>query len=228
MKTKIFWGLVIFLFCCTVGEIIVFKILSGKLETSSKKTLTSKKAATRPDRQVKESSEIQKELSLESLTDEELEECLAWLEGLEEQDETIEQSQHNEERDNSSHPDRSLSVESPQTENSSESKTTEEVRDILDWPATGRYYIRDVLRYRPDAVYSPNRRAYLEALVAKNPDDTMSRGGRNNDPRDPNSGFIHCQSDGRGGRIRIPAYKYYENREYYDRLAFGEFNNSRE
>lgn len=222
MKTQILWFLVIFLFCCTVVGVIVFKILSGKLETSYETTLTSKtvqsikkKQADRervgsPARKVKESSEIEKEFSFESMTDEELEEVLAWLEELEKQDEVIEQAKHNEERDNSSSTYSSWSVNVPQSENSSQSKPAEEVLDFLtNWPASGKYYMRDILHYKPDLI-DPNWKEWIESRLAEDPDAVMNY----SNPRDPNSGVVWAAPDG----TYIPASEYFAHEEYYMRL----------
>ncbi len=103
-----------------------------------------------------------------------------------------------------------------QAKTSSQSKSTVVLDFLTSWPASGTYYVRDWLRYRPNL--EQDFRASLEAQVAKNPDAVIGYGN----PRDRNSSIVYCGSNGKGGRIRIPSSEYYANEEYYRRLSRGE------
>ena len=164
------------------------------------------------------SPEIEQASSPKNITAEEgkqLDAAIEWLKALDETSEgqaepseaqtrRVKQIQDGDESDNSI-PDLRLMDEKKTTSQPTE---TEAVLDVmLDWPASGLYYISDILLYRPDIIDGyedpAGIRAKFEAAVAKNPYETLTQ----IDPRDPDSGAIVRTRDGRF----IPAYIYFSD-----------------
>ena len=170
---------------------------------------------SRPTEHVKNATEREQAPLPINLTDEELEQLEEFLVWLEEEDWKVEQN----EKSNNSSPTNSLKREAALRKPYSTEKVRarvieEEVLDFLaSWPATGNYYIRDMLLYRED-INGDNAdeelRALMESLLAENPNAIWHY----SNPRDPNSGVTVRLADG----TALPGHVYWADPSYYDRL----------